>query len=112
MGCFQCITIKVAVDQHRAATDMGGALFFRLSFDRKSVTSMRNESNEQYLPDVTNIVKPLDSRLHCSYESGSDVVSHGDRKQNLEACCVDVLASAGYMCRQQSCSEGQVMPWT
>jgi hypothetical protein len=68
------------VEQHRAATDMGGALFFRLSFDRKSVTSMRNESNEQYLPDVTNIVKLLDFRLHCRYESGSDVVSHGDRK--------------------------------
>jgi hypothetical protein len=112
MGYFLCITIKVAVEQRRAATDMGGALFFCLSFDRKSVTSMRNESNEQHLPDVTNIVKPLDSRLHCSYESGSDVVSHGDRKLNLEACCVNVLASAGYMCRQQSCSEGQVVPWT
>jgi hypothetical protein len=38
------------VEQLKAAKDMGGALVFRLSFDRKSVMSMRNESNKQQDP--------------------------------------------------------------
>jgi hypothetical protein len=70
MGYSLCITIKLAVEQHRAATDMGGALFFRLSFDRKSVTSMRNESNEQHLPDVANVVKSLD----CIVDTKADLM--------------------------------------
>jgi hypothetical protein len=43
MGYFLCTTTEVVVEQHKAAISMGGALVFRLSFDRKSVTSMRNE---------------------------------------------------------------------
>jgi hypothetical protein len=50
MGYFLCTRTKVAVEQLKAAKDMGGALVFRLSFDRKSVMSMRNESNKQQDP--------------------------------------------------------------